>query len=233
MATRMTAIDGIVRSLFFTTDDDLYNCSVDKPCPLVTISRGYGALGLNVARLLADQLTVRLFDEELLHQIVNNIHADRNLVKMLDERTSSALDDWLRSMFSNANVTQQDFLNQLIKTVTAIGQSGGVILGRGAHLILNTNPKVFRVRIEGTQETCAKRIAERKKIALEEANEQVNAVNKERIAFVKQIYKRFPTKRTYYDLMLSSDDMDHHQMVDVIIHAMEVRGLYVPGSNPV
>ena len=85
-------------------------------------------------------------------------------MSLIDERTPNPLEDWVYALFSKGEISRSSFYRRLIKTTVFIANTGGVIIGRGAHLILANNPNVFRVRIEGSHEICAKRVAEREKV---------------------------------------------------------------------
>jgi hypothetical protein len=229
MPREIKAIKGFVKSTFFDAEKER-TCNVDKKCPIVTVSRGYGAQGRTVSKLLSDQLTVDHFDSKLVDNLIKEVKTNKHLMAKFDEKFSTSVDDWVYS-FISGTMSKSNYYQLLIKTVTAIAETGGVILGRGAHLILSHHPNVFRLRVEGSLESCARRISIRESIDLNQAKKLVKKTDKDRIGYVKEVYKQFPSERSYYDMSVCSDHLDPHDIVDLTINAMKKRGLYVPGSD--
>ncbi|MBF0369094.1 MAG: cytidylate kinase-like family protein [Magnetococcales bacterium] len=224
------AVKGLVKSMFFDVEQ-LERCAKGG-CPVVTISRDFGAGGGEVAHLLADQLGVECFDTQLIDQIIKLTSADKQLTKRVDERTISALDDWVVSLFAKGKSSQDDYIHALVNVLEGVGHTGGVIVGRGAHLILaHMGKQVFRVRIDGSLSRRTARIAAQENLDEKKALKLIKQVDEERVSFVKKIYKKFPGKEsTYYDMLLSSDLMTTEQMVDIINYSMKQLGFNVP--NP-
>jgi hypothetical protein len=227
---KLIGIQGISMSTYFDPKR-AEECSREQRCPVVTVSRSFGANGSRIAELLAEALTVPCFGYSMLDGIVREAKSDKYLMGLIDERAPGPLEDWIHAMFTKGEVSQAGFYRRLIKTVIAIAESGGVLIGRGAHLILANNPKVFRVRIEGSLEICAQRVAEREKIKLKEARERIVKVDNERRLYVRELYRRCPSQRAHYDLVLNSDLLEPEAAVEVILFAMEKMGFYLPGSE--
>ncbi|WP_130472035.1 AAA family ATPase [Candidatus Magnetaquicoccus inordinatus] len=227
---KLIGIQGISMSTYFDPKR-VEECNREKRCPVVTVSRSFGANGSQIAELLAESLTVPCFGYSMLDGIVREAKSDKYLMSLIDERAPGPLEDWIHAMFTKGEVSQAGFYRRLIKTVIAIAEGGGVIIGRGAHLVLANNPKVFRVRIEGSLEICAQRVAERENIKLKDAKERIFKVDNERKLYVRELYKRCPHQRAHYDLVLNSDCLTPETAVEIIIFTMEKMGYYVPGSE--
>ncbi len=203
-------------------------CDRIAHCPVVTVSRSVGAGGGRVAEILAEHLTMPCFGYSMFDQIVKESKQDKYLLALVDEKAPGVLDDWIHALFTHGTISKSGFYMRLVKTILAIAKTGGVIIGRGAHLVLTGDPRVFRVRVEGSMEVCAQRVAEREKIKLKKARELILKTEKERHKYVKELYKRFPHDRAYYDLVVNTDKLTPEDTVDVIIHAMDRMGFSVP-----
>lgn len=221
---------GISMSSFFDPKK-VAECDREKKCPVATVSRTFGANGSKIAELLADQLTVPCFGYSMLDGIVKEAKSDKYLMGLIDERSPSALEDWIHALFTKGEISRAGYYRRLIMTTLAIARTGGVIIGRGAHLVLANDPKVFRIRIEGSIKVCAERVAEREKIKVKKAVEKIHKTDDERKRYVKELYKRYPHDRAYYDLVINSDNVSVHDSVEIIIFAMEKMGYYVPGTE--
>ena len=193
---------------------------------VVTISRDFGSMGKSVAQLLADTLEVRCCDRFILQQVARRAHVDEELVRVLDEHVSKIDGHWWQHLLHKDAFTYEDYYHYLVKTVLSISRTGGVIIGRGANLILGE--KAFRVRINGSVEQCAKRVAKREQISTAEGIERVREVNDERAEYMRKLYDTDINDTSAYDLMLNSDRYDRVQMVDLILDAMEKAGYKLP-----
>lgn len=193
--------------------------------PLVAISRDYGSGGREISAALAKRLVVPLYDKELLDAVIERSGADPHLMERLDEKTRGFWDSWIISMLSGENVLKENYLRHLVKVVLGILNTGdgGVLIGRGAHLIL-ANQDVLRVRITASPETCAKRIAHWRKISQEEAVKEVNRVNEGRAKFVWDVFKKRLNDPTAFDLTINTDHLNKpDEVAELIIFAMQYR----------
>ncbi len=229
MPKNIKVIKGLIQSTFFTAEREKA-CHADKRCPVVTVSRTYGAMGETISRLLADQLTVDHFDSNLIDDIIDEAKVNKHLMKKLDERFVNTIDDWVYS-FLAGGFSRSEYYRLLVKAVTAISEVGGIILGRGSHLILSHNPRVFRLNVSGSLEVCARRISARHNVDLGQAKKMVLKHNKDRVKFVKEIFKKFPNERSYYDMSICTDHLEPQDVVDLTIEAMKRRGMYIPGEE--
>lgn len=225
MPENITAMSGIIHSTFFGKEKEK---GPEEPKLTITVSRGYGANGSAIAERLSQRLGINCFGYTMLDQIVKKAKSDKHLMKILDEKFTSVTENWILSLFGKGGVSKDDYIQRLIKAVNAIGQSGGVIIGRGAHLILSHHPHIFRVRVEGSLDYCAQRVAQRESLTIKEGEKRLRKVNKERLGFVKELFKHFHSDHSYYDLTVCSDGLDANQVVDIILFTMKQRGFDVP-----
>lgn len=201
-----------------------------KATYVVTISRGYGAQGKEVAQALADHLGVRCCDRSILQEVARRAHVDIELVETLDEHVKHIEGDWWQAFFSGKIFSREQYFHHLVKVILSISRRGGVIVGRGAHLILGCC-QAFRVRIIGSPPSCAERIALRENLTHEAATERVRQVNQERAEYIKALYDADIDATGDYDLVLNSDRFSVEQMVDMILVSMGHAGYSLPQEN--
>jgi len=194
---------------------------------VVTVSREFGSLGKSVAQLLADTLEVRCCDRYILQEVARRANVDEALVNALDEHVSKIKGHWWQHFLQNDAFSYEDYYHYLVKTVLSISVTGGVIIGRGANFILGAE-KAFRVRITGSPENCARRVASREDIDIAQARKRVQDVNSERSEYIKMLYHADINDPALYDLVLNSDRYDCMQMVELILDAMEKAGYKLP-----
>jgi hypothetical protein len=230
-SSTINLIRALVGAELSSKDDIRVEDVLPKGC-VVAVSRDYASGGGEVARLLAARLRVRCFDKELLDGVVQDAKVPRYLMERLDEQVQSAWDDWAYSVITGKPAFKEDYRRHLVNVVLGIARSGGVILGRGAHLILDPR-RAFRVRITGSLEKCAEREAQRRGISMEQARAECTRVNAERAEFTRRLYRVEWDDPTRFDLIVNSDRLDAPAMVEVILCAMRHAGMPVPVEKPV
>ena len=190
---------------------------------VVTVSRNFGALGKEVAQLLADALEVRCCDRYILQEVARRANVDEELVKVLDEHISHIDDRWWKGLLQKNTFSYEEYYKYLVKTVFSISLRGGVIIGRGANLILGPE-RAFRVRVVGSPEKCAARVAEREHISIDEARQKVLEVDRERAEYIQKLYDTDIDDPLSYDLVLNSDRLDRVELAELILQAMQRSG---------
>ncbi len=197
---------------------------------VVTISRSYGSLGKQVAKALADRLLLNTCDRNILEQVARQADVDIELVKRLDENViRTGFEPW-KAFISGQSLSAERYQNHLVSVIMNISRTGGVIVGRGANLILGPE-KAFRVRIIGSLATCASRVAERKQISMEEARKRVLTINSQRDEYLKKLYAVDIADCSVYDLIINSDRFSVDQMVNLILDGMQQVGYEIPSNT--
>ena len=190
-----------------------------RRCQVVTVSCGYAAQGEELARLLADRLGIHCYDREILDKVARRAQVDVELVQFLDQHARRRRGDWWHSVLKGEPLSPDDYRRHLVKVVLGIGSSGGVIVGRGANLILGPD-EAFRVRVVGSLDGCAARIAARDGIELEQARERVQQADARRSAYIRKLYGADINDNASYDLVMNSDRFTLQGMVDLVIAAI-------------
>lgn len=194
---------------------------------VVTVSRNCGAQGKQTAQMLADRLGVRCCDREILEGVASRAHVDVDLVNTLDEHVKGIEGNWWQSLFKGKSLSRQQYYHHLVKVVLSISRNGGVIVGRGAHLILGPE-RAFRVRIVGSLSRCAERVAARESLDIEAARQRVLEVDRDRSEYIRELYDVDVEDASFYDLILNSDRFGAESMVESILFAMQNAGYVLP-----
>jgi len=173
--------------------------------PVIALSRQYGAGGEELARRLADALSLDLFDREILHQIAESAHLREEAVGLLDERERSVIEEWL-SPFSGAdNLTHYEYLHHLILIVSGISRRGGAVLvGRGAHLLVRAG-EALRVLVVAPLDARVGAVAAAEAIDARDARGRIAAVEAERGAFLKKYFRAKPDDPEQFDLVVNTN----------------------------
>lgn len=185
--------------------------------PVITISRDYGSGGDIIASRLCERLDLPLYDEEVLREVAARMQDDPAIVRLLDEGFGRAKDMWLYRLISGKDVSADAYRDTLVKVVLSLGRMGGVIVGRGAHVIL-AESCALRVRIASTPEACAKRMADAGHGTYESELTRALEVNHRRGKFVWECFGSRLSDAGQFDLTINTDRMaDFEDVVDMLV----------------
>lgn len=191
--------------------------------PWITISKQAGSGGEALGRAVAEALGWHVFDREILISIASNAHLRERLVSRLDERAVSGLTDYVTHLFAPEFLSRGAFVRELIDVLMAIARQGNAVLvGRGANWMLN--PKYgLRVRVVGPVEARVAHVAERHGLALAEARERVETIDRQTRAFIRQVFDRDIDDPLGYDMILNTGAMSEQAAVEVLRSALHAK----------
>lgn len=192
--------------------------------PVVTISRTIGSGGDYVARAVADRLGVEVFDSGIINAIATEANVSPSLMTSLTERLD-AIDAWIYSAVFGKHVSRDEYVHFLSTVVRGLYHAGGVIVGRGGHVVL-AGRDVLRVRIVGSVEACATRISEQDGTSYAEAKRKVQESNKRRGKFIWDLFHSRYNDPTNFDLVINTDYFRKlDDVVELVLLAGRARGL--------
>ena len=172
--------------------------------PVVTVSRQHGAGGSEVARRVAEELGLDLFDREIIQQIAESTHLSERVVSSLDEKDRELLTDWLAAISSHSYLSPVEYRYHLSRVVGALSHHGGaVILGRGAHLILGQG-EALRVLVVAPLEDRVRAVMEREGVDERLARRRIVAVEAERKAFLMKHFHTDFADPTTFDIVVNT-----------------------------
>ena len=187
---------------------------------VVTISRDPGSGGRIVAQKLAEKLGFDVFHREVLHEMAKSADVSEHLLKTLDEKGLSILEDWISSLVYDRHLWPDEYLQILMKVIGTIGRHGrAVIIGRGANFILPAD-RQFRVRITAPQNLRIERVASDFNISQDEAKRRIIRTESDRKAFVRKYFNADITDPMNYDLIVNTETLSVDNAVDLISVAL-------------
>ena len=181
---------------------------------LITIEREYGCGGATIAAQLAERLGWKLWDQLLTQEIARLAQVDPSAVKRCDERMDSrfhrlAKTFWRGSYERSSALGGQMFdtdrmMAMMQETMNKIGDEGNaVVVGRGAPYFLRENPCAFHVFLYAPRSEKIRRIVA-SGCSEQDAIEQVESIDRERIAYVKHYFNADWPTRSLYHVMLNT-----------------------------
>jgi len=198
---------------------------------IVTIEREFGCGAASIAKELAGRLGWKLWDHLLTEETARIAQVDPSAVKRCDERMDSRLHRWAKVFWRGSYERSSQLGNQIFDTdrmmammqeiMNRIGREGhAVIVGRGAPFFLREHPDAFHVflyapRAEKIRRTVADGHSD------EEAEEMVDTVDRERMAYVKHYFNAdWPTRSLYH--MMVNTAVGNDPVIKTILETMNL-----------
>jgi cytidylate kinase len=189
--------------------------------PFITISREPGSGGKPVAKLLAKWLKFEFYDKHLLTDLSRSVRRRKALLKKIDEKGRSAVEDIVQSMFNPEYISDYDYIGHLSSVVLTAALKGEVvILGRGANFITPFE-KGLHVRISAPYLTRVERAVEYEKISREEAIDVIKKIDADRRAYISQYFNKDIARSNYYDLVINTKKMNIRDTAEHVALALK------------
>jgi cytidylate kinase len=181
----------------------------------VAISASFGAGGNLVGPAVAERLGLAFFDRAIPTAVAGRLAVPMEEAAAQDEKAPSTLARLARA-FANMAVPMapqhlapgddpDKFREQTERILRQIAETtGGVILGRGAMVVLRGRPDVLRVRLDGDVDGRIARVAQREGLDLEAARTMQRATDGARDHYLRLFYRVRQEDPGLYDLLLDS-----------------------------
>lgn len=197
---------------------------------IITIARGYGSGGKNIAMGLAKTFGIKYYDRELI-RLASEHHGINEALFNLADETHSA--NPFAKKYSSSEIAPPDsdeFLSKnnlfnmqadIIKRLADSGESC-IIVGRCAHHILKDYPNVVKVFIHADLPHCIENVKEYNGVDDEEARALIVKFDKERAQYHKHFTKMEWNDARSYDLCLNTSKVSVDQCIDIIVSYLDI-----------
>jgi cytidylate kinase len=85
----------------------------------------------------------------------------------------------------------------------------------------------LRVRLTASRERCVARVAGRESLSIDEARARVDRLEQDRAEFVRKHFHVDANDAYTFDLVITLDRFSPADAVELILHAMKLRGIVV------
>lgn len=198
----------------------------------VTIEREFGCGGSEIAARLGELLGWKLWDHELTREIARRTNSTAQVVEQREWKDDPAMyrvfKSFLRGAFEGA-LPVTDRLKLLdARRIAAVSEqavhhalSGGqcVIVGRGSQYFLRNRKDVFRVFLYASRTSKIHRLIAAG-VSQEQAITGVDAVDRDRAAFIKRYLKLNWRAHHLYDAMFSTETGDSF-VAETLAHCIQ------------
>lgn len=201
---------------------------------VITIARGFGSGGKEIATKLGERLGIPCYERQLLTMASDQSGIDEDLFVETDERLRGKyIANWLRKMpFTDVlEPHEKDFVSDVnlfniqAELIRSLAKSEScIIVGKCADHILKDSKKVISLYIEAPRAACVKSIMSKMYISEERANQLIHSTDRYRA----QYYNYYTggkdwTNPINYDLVINSDRVGRDNCVDVIMDYIKTK----------
>jgi cytidylate kinase len=194
---------------------------------IVALEREFGSGGGGIACELARRLGWKLWDQALTSEIARRAQVAESAVALCDERVDSRLyrlakafwrGSYERSLpLADSHSFDTDRMIAMMEEITShiATEGNAVIVGRGSPYFLRAREDTFRVFTYAPHDEKIRRLLAMGR-SREEAEELVDNVDKERIAYVKHYFNADWPTRCFYHLMINSAIGDENVITTIL-----------------
>ena len=184
--------------------------------PVITISREPGSGGRIVATELGKKLGLDVFHQEIINEMAESAQVSSRILKTLDEKGLSVLEEWITSLVDNQHLWPDQYLRHLMKVIGTIGKHGSaVIVGRGANFVLPSEGRI-RVRIVAPLDFRVENVSSNFGVSVGDAKRRIIRTESERRAFIRKYFNADITDPINYDLVLNTGTLSIEAAANVI-----------------
>lgn len=201
---------------------------------VITVARGFGSGGKEIARTLADELGISCYENRILTLASQLSGLDEDLFNEVNEkirgRKFSGLLKGLPRTFRPNPVDVEfvsderlfEFQKQIIQNLAETESC--IIVGKCADWILKDNPNVISIYIEAPREFCLKRVMNKMGVNEETAHTSISKTDQYRAAYYEHYTRgNYWTNPVNYDLTLNSERVGIENCVKLIKEYLKIK----------
>jgi cytidylate kinase len=187
---------------------------------VITISRQFGAGGITLGKMVADELGYTFADSDIIQRVAKEANVSTNWVESFEKEAGSKLSRFVSSMVSKrlldrvlgderGYLDEQIYLDYLVLIVAQFADEGDVvILGRGSQYILNDHPDAFHVLLVDDLENRIQFMMKQYDLPRKKAERMVENEDHRRISLYKRLGKSDFESPHLYHLVLNMGKTD-------------------------
>lgn len=192
---------------------------------LVTITQNYGADGTAIARKVADELGVELFDDRKLQGLVQAAGIPLAQVDRFDEKAPGFLDQLV-------GYQPQRFLDILESVIYEVAQKGkGVIVGHGSQILLRNFDCAFHVRVISSVSRRIDNLAAQLGLSREAALKLIRKRDQGQAGFFNFAFHLKMDDPSLYDLIVHTEKLGVDTASNLIVQAVRSESIRACSLN--
>jgi cytidylate kinase len=204
---------------------------------VVTVSASYGAGGSEIGPAVAAALGLPFVDRAVPAGVARKLDVPLDLAEQRDETTARGLWRVISSMALVPEMAgagplayhtfadEHAFREKTEEVLREIAETGGVVLGRAAALVLAGRDDALHVRLDGPVESRVAQAVARSGRPEAEVRRALRSNDAARAAYVRNFYRADPADARHYHLVLDTTAIPWSAAADLVVAAARARGL--------
>jgi len=206
-----------------------------EPGPYLTISRQFGCQGHELGQFILEKLNERdedrrwkMYYKELLKQLAEDTGLTQEIIERERLSKPSLVKDFLRGLKKSNVPDGYEIRNKITLMVRTVAYEGyAVIIGQGGAAATADIDNGLSVRIEAPRDWRIARISVREKIDKTAAAAKIEDIEQQR-KYVRKLYEEKNPREPAFALVFDNSIFKKEQIADLILQAMEQKGLIPP-----
>ena len=182
---------------------------------LITISYNMGTDGPRIARRVAEDLNIELYDDQKLQKICVEQGIQIEQVKELHKKEPGFFD----RLFSRKPDIYLTFMNSVVFSIAQTGR--GVIVGHGSQILLQDFGCALHVLINNTSENRIRHLIEQEGMKREAAEKMIRKSDSTQKGFFRFAYQQEWDNPSLYDIVLNTEKMGNNLASKIIVEAAQ------------
>ena len=185
--------------------------------PYVAVSCEAGSGGSRVAKQAGEMLGWSVVNRELLDCLADRYKLPRDMVDVVDKKTSHWLVEGLRMWIGTRLLSETDYVAQVARfMLLAARHAPAIFVGRGSQFVLPRR-KGLAVLIVAPLDKRIACIMRRQDLSLAEAKRCATTRDTRRREYLKKHFHRNPLDVNLYDLVINTESIDPDRAAEIIV----------------
>lgn len=195
---------------------------------VVTISRQFGAGGMTLGKMIADELGYTFADQDIVERVAKEANVSPHWVETVEKEAGGKLSRFITKMVSKplvdrilkderGYIDEQTYLDYIVLIIAQIADEGDVvILGRGSQYILNDHPDAYHILLINDFENRVNFMMENYNLSQGKAANVINREDKRRMSLFRKLGKTDYDSSALYHLVLNMGRVNLQQALKLV-----------------
>lgn len=189
---------------------------------IIAINREFGSGGHIIARMIAEQLGINLYDRALLDKLAENMNVDAEYLEKFDEKPKGIFSKSVNGKTNSFEEILAQMQFDFLKEKAATGESF-VVVGRCAGSVLKDNPGLVKIFISGDMKDKIARTMKKDELSEAKAIAKINRHDSKRKAYhnAHSDYKWGDSR--HYDVCINESKLGLERTASVLVEYIRGR----------
>jgi cytidylate kinase len=206
-----------------------------KTGPYISISRDFGSMANDIARLLAEALTSRSkakgfnkewrwLNQSILIESSEALQLSPSKIEyVFRSKRKTTMEEVVEAMSTRYYKSDKKIRNTITQVIRSIAQTGHVIIvGRGGVAFRKDNPHSLHIKLTAPLDWRIERISRNYQKSRDEAKLFIMEMDKER-KFLIDSFMGYETDHSLFDVVFNRKTMSEDEIVSIVLNLAEAR----------